>query len=56
MTPMSEPRSGSSAGLARRRANPSRQEQSGRILGTGIVAMARAAWQREAGGCVVPVT
>ena len=36
MTPISEPRSGSSARLAR----ANRQEQSGRILGTGTVAMA----------------
>ena len=36
MTPISEPRSGSSARLAR----ATRQEQSGRILGTGTVAMA----------------
>ena len=52
MTLISEPRSGPSARLAL----ANEQEQSERILGTGIVAMARAAWQREAGGCVVPVT
>ena len=52
LTRISEPRSGStrSARLAR----ASQEEQSARILGTDIVAMALAAWQPEAGGCVVP--